>query len=247
MPIAPFQRQFRSLVFGASTSWGLEKVDEESLPPLDTSDMKRDRLDGSFTKLDLARTRALTYDFAIPNIDASYYANRETWRVTFAPVIGQALPLIANSPDWAQIRRIYARPRRRSQPDNNVSSTSLTNWSVVLEAPDPLWYADTATSVAAASSITIPNLGNWPGPGPTPSITTLTISTASTLTTSNGGSIVFAGTGPWTIDLATHIVTGGNGYTDIVQPSNWFLVDPGGITASVTAGTVACTTRDSWL
>jgi hypothetical protein len=196
----------------------------------------------------LARTRVIDLEFVLPNVGSGdYYSNLETWRTQFAPVQGQALPLSGLLPDWSAARRVYCRPRKRSQPVDQVASVAMSSWVVQLEAPDPLWYDDAATAVAAAASITVPNAGNPPGPGPTPPITTLVISTACTLTETSGGSITFTGTGPWTIDLATHLVTGGNGYSDITQPATWFLIQPGGTTVAVSAGTVSASTRSSYL
>lgn len=149
---------------------------------------------------------------------------------------------------WANPRRFYCRPRKRSMPEDNVSAVALSQWSVMLEATDPTLYGDNQLSFGPAGSILITNAGDYPaGGGSTAGIVVLTISSACTLTSSNGGSITFTGTGPWTLDLGTHLVTGGNGYADITQPATFFTIPPGGCTVSVSAGTVSAVSRDAWM
>jgi len=244
-----FTYEYNGLTFGAVTSGiAVTKIDW-SMPPITVNSQPRTRLDGSYPGLDLAQPRPIMIDFVIVNVgDNNYYTNRETWRRTFVlqPTTPQPLGILI--PDWSTERRFYCRPRKVSMPEDPLSDTSISTWTVQLDADDPLLYSDTQHSVAAASSISVPNAGDYPsGAGTTAGVATITVSAASTVTGPSGGSITLTGTGPWTLDLGTHIVTGGNGYRDITQPAVWFTIPPGGATVSVSAGTVSALVRDAWL
>jgi hypothetical protein len=163
------------------------------------------------------------------------------------PTTPQVLSILT-SPSWSNPRRYYCRPQKRATPEDQVSAVALSAWSVELLAPDPIEYGDNQLTFGASSSISITNAGDYPaGAGSTPGIVVLTISTACTITSSNGGSITFTGSGPWTLDLGTHAVTGGNGYSDITQPATFFTIPPGGCTVTASAGTVSAVSRDAWL
>lgn len=219
------------------------------MPPVSQNDLPRSRLDGDWAGLDLAQERPISIDFDIANqADGLYFVNRDAWIAAF--VLQSSTPQVLSFliDGWANARRFYCRPRRRNMPENNVSAVALSEWSVQLDAPDPILYGDNQLSFPAAGSINITNAGDYPaGAGSTAGIVVLTVSTACTLTSSNGGSITLTGTGPWTLDLGTHLVTGGNGYADITQPATWFTVPPGGCTVSVSAGTVSAVSRDAWM
>jgi hypothetical protein len=251
MALLPWQFQYGLLVIGDQTSYGVMTADW-SMPDVTINSQARTREDGYYPGLDLAQKRPITFECDIPNLgDGNYYANRETWRDTFTMYPNPpVLPLIMMIEGYSAQRRFYARPRKRSTPENNVSASSLSTWTVMLEADDPLQYSDAQTTVGPSSSISVPNAGNYPaGAGTTPQIVELVVTgTNPVVTSSNGGSLSFTGTGTWGVDLGLHAVSGGvNGYADLVQPATWFWIDPNGITISCSGGTVACTTRDAWL
>ena len=250
MTLNQFQYLYNGLTFGEATNFGVVKADWD-LPPVSVNSQARTRLDGFYPGLDLAQIRPITFDFAVTNTAGSgtqYYTDRETFRTTFVLQPTTPQPLSIQIPDFALPRRFYCRPRKVATPEDNVSSTAQSSWSVQLDADDPLLYDDTATSVGAAGSISVPNAGDYPaGAGTTAGIVVLTVSSACTLTSSNGGSLIFTGSGPWTVDLGTHVITGGNGYSDLTQPASFFLIAPGGVTVSVSAGTVSAVTRSAWL
>ena len=247
MVLSAWQCSYNGVTFGAGTSYGISKMDW-SQPAIAINSMQRTRQDGLYPGLDLMQKRIITIDFEIPNLgDGNYYSNREAWKAAFVTQSTTPQPLSILINPWSTARRFYCRPRDRHTPEDNISSVANSSWSVQLEADDPLMYSDATTSTGAASSITVPNAGNYPsGEGTTAGIVTLTVSTACTVSGPNGGSIHLTGTGPWTLDLGLHTVSGGNGYSDIVQPATWFTIPAGGAGIAVSAGTVSAVSRDAW-
>ncbi len=94
--------------------------------------------------------------------DGNYYSNRNTWRNTFVLQSTTPQPLSIKIPDWSAARRFYCRPRKVATPEDNLSSTAISSWSVELGADDPLLYSDASTSVGAGASISVPNAGDYP-------------------------------------------------------------------------------------
>jgi hypothetical protein len=248
MALLPFQFSFNGLTFGAGTGFGVTKFDW-SMPPVSKNNLPRTRLDGSYVGLDLAQPRPISFDFDIANqADGLYFTNREAWATAFVLAPTTSLPLSWLITGWANPRRIYGRPEKRSMPEDNVSAVALSQWAVVLDCEDPIIYGDNQLSFGPASSINITNIGDYSaGAGPTAGIVVLTVSSACTVSGPSGGSLTFTGTGPWTVDLGTHQITGGNGYSDLTQPATWFTIPSGGGTVSVSAGTVSAVSRDAWM
>lgn len=248
MPVSDFQFTYNGLTFGADTGFGVTKFDW-SMPPVSDNGQPRSRLDGDWAGLNLAQKRPISIDFDIANqADGQYFVNRDAWMAAFVLQGSTPQVLAWDFPNWTNPRRFYCRPDKRAMPEDQVSAVALSQWSVILEAPDPTLYGDNQLSFAAASSISITNAGDYPcGQGSTAGIVVLTVSTACTVTSSNGGSLTFTGTGPWTVDLGTHLITGGNGYADLTQPATWFTIPPGGCTVTASAGTVSAVSRDSWM
>ena len=132
MVLANFQFSYGLLVFGADTSFGVEKWDW-SMPPITLNSQARTRQDGFYPGLDLAQIRPITIDFIIPNLgDGNYYVNREAWITTFTQIPEDPIPLSWLTPDYPTARRFYCRPRKRSMPEDNVSAVASTAWSVEL-------------------------------------------------------------------------------------------------------------------
>lgn len=220
------------------------------MPPITVNSQARTRQDGFYPGLDLAQIRPITFDFIIPNLgDGNYFSNREAWITTFTQIPENPIPLSWLTPDYPTARRFYCRPRKRSMPEDNVSAVASTAWSVELGADDPLYYDDASTTYGPSSSIFVNNFGSYAaGAGSTPQIVELVVTgTNPVVTSSNGGSLSFSGTGTWGVDLGTHAVSGGvNGYADLIQPATWFTIAPNGVTISCSGGTVACTSRSAW-
>lgn len=206
-----WQMEYRGLALGDATNLALVQVEGLlDLPALTTSDTQRLRRHGLTAGDDFMGSREVTLTLEAWSEDStSQSALLGSLAGVLAPGEAEA-PLVFRLPGVAGggVRRIGARVRKYSSPQNLDYLYGLPVVTMTLEAMDPRIYDNAASTVAT----TLPSTGGGLGfPTPAP-LTFGAVSTGGSIAAPNAGNIatpvVFRVDGPCVNPTITNVGTG---------------------------------------
>ena len=155
MPLADWQLTYNGLTLGAGTAYGISDLRGlDDLPELRTSDTPRPQDHGEYPGIDYAAGR--TVDVALTVTAATDAAFRAAIQaLEDATILRTAETALSfQNPGMASPRRVNARPRRRSIPNDWDHVFRIGRVALQFHATDPRVYDDnqSSSSTAAATS-----------------------------------------------------------------------------------------------
>lgn len=216
------------LLLGPGTVYPIAGVIGLGVPETKTADVDFPTGDGGYSGPEWMMARDVQLVLGVDgDPDTSGYDNAlALLAAAWAP--GAALTTVRYR-RFGQIRRFSARPRGLViawDDDFHLGAVKATGRLV---APDPVIYADTATTASGTGTVAVTNTGNrgvWPVLTVTGPSGTVTLRNDS----DGGRQVVLAGlTGDAVVDFAARTVTvaGASQYQAVQPGSGWWRVQPG--------------------
>jgi len=260
-----WQVAFGSTVIGGpGLQVGVTQIEGLGMPDVSSGDVQRPHDSGSLTGFDYLTSRTITVDLEVYPGETDTYELLQAiaTATTTTPPFVSGVNLQTEQPLWVKVPTIgtvcaMAKCRQRAFPVDLAASLGVAKASLQFSASDPRLYSE-PTTVAAASSISLTNGGNYE----TRAKYTVSGATASswTLSAAVGGTTIgfitfsqpIPGGSTVVIDSLARSVfleSAGTNWRGVINPgASWWSIPAGEtVTITVSSGTVSAVICDAWM